>query len=250
MQNPTCTGIRVRTTADAHLIFQAVQMNVFPIIFRRLDREERLRIAPGNVYVWEEWSPSNTMDLGTGERGIERWTDSIRWGTTSVRDDFLFCTEKRTDQNPNGASQSMIRSKQSRPSPKLVKQTYSAFVETSRGRKKWHLVAYYNNETVNQLRTVDDIPQLKNVMVSPGMYQNARMPRTPASASGVSQLIHRRSPQPRPLPPIFHPTNQPPPVSTGSHGNALVPLSYLKMLPPPRRHSVDEKALMSFKFNS
>ena len=54
MQGPTCTGLRVRTVADAHVIFHAVTLKLLPMVTRRLDTEERRRISPGCVYVWEE----------------------------------------------------------------------------------------------------------------------------------------------------------------------------------------------------
>jgi len=57
MQRPTCTDIRVRSIADAQVIFFAVSTNVLPIVSRRLDSEERRCIRSGSVYVWEERGP-------------------------------------------------------------------------------------------------------------------------------------------------------------------------------------------------
>lgn len=77
---------------------------------------------------------------------------------------------------------------------RLVKQTYSVFVETQEGRRKWHLgaywgqcgrpcnlnptiaVAYCSPETGDQLNTVDDFPQLGALrdQIPEGMYQPAR----------------------------------------------------------------------------
>lgn len=89
MQRATCTGLRIRSPADARIIFHAVQLNILPMVTRRLDNEERGMISPGCVYVWEERSPH--ADL-TGVRriyqsrytmiifeqiGIERWTDGM-----------------------------------------------------------------------------------------------------------------------------------------------------------------------------
>lgn len=54
MQQPTCVGLRVRTTADAHVIFHAVHEGLLRMITRRLDTEERRAISSGSVYVWEE----------------------------------------------------------------------------------------------------------------------------------------------------------------------------------------------------
>jgi hypothetical protein len=57
-QQPTCTGLRVRTPSDAHVIFHAVSLNLLPIVSRRLDTEERRGISSGCVYVWEERGPN------------------------------------------------------------------------------------------------------------------------------------------------------------------------------------------------
>jgi hypothetical protein len=57
MQRPTCTDIRVRSVADALVIFFAVSKGIVPIVSRRLDSEERRCIRSGSVYVWEERGP-------------------------------------------------------------------------------------------------------------------------------------------------------------------------------------------------
>lgn len=56
MQVPTCTGIRIRSLSDAHVIFHAVTLGLLPIVSRRLDIEERRYIHSGCVCVWEERS--------------------------------------------------------------------------------------------------------------------------------------------------------------------------------------------------
>jgi len=53
-QRPTCVGLRIRTPADAHVIFHAVHERLLRMVARRLDTEERRAISPGCVYVWEE----------------------------------------------------------------------------------------------------------------------------------------------------------------------------------------------------
>ena len=57
MQRPTCTDIRIRSVADALVIFYAVSKGILPIVSRRLDSEERRCIRSGSVYVWEERGP-------------------------------------------------------------------------------------------------------------------------------------------------------------------------------------------------
>lgn len=54
MQQPTISGLHVRTTSDAFIIFHAVRHEILPMVKRRLDAEERRNITPGDVFVWEE----------------------------------------------------------------------------------------------------------------------------------------------------------------------------------------------------
>ena len=54
MQRATITGIRIRSPADARVIFHSVYLNILPMVTRRLDTEERSLISSGSVYVWEE----------------------------------------------------------------------------------------------------------------------------------------------------------------------------------------------------
>ena len=82
MQQPTCTGIRIRSTADAHKIFAAVQQGKLQMVTRRLDADERLALVSGCVYAWEERGPHTEV---TG-LGIERFTEGRRWGPSRVRD--------------------------------------------------------------------------------------------------------------------------------------------------------------------
>ncbi|KAF8873892.1 Gti1/Pac2 family-domain-containing protein [Infundibulicybe gibba] len=167
MQRPTCTHLRVRTPADAHVIFHAVSLEILPIVSRRLDNEERRAISSGNVYVWEERAPNAEAT----EPGIERWTDSIRWGSSRERDEFLFYNEREpVPPVDSDTTQGPMRDK-------LIKQTHSVFVETSRGRRKWHLIAYFTQESVEHLRTIDDISQLAAIRVPSGKYTNARSAR-------------------------------------------------------------------------
>ncbi|KAJ3882604.1 Gti1/Pac2 family-domain-containing protein [Lentinula edodes] len=185
MQRTTCTDIRIRSPADARVIFHAVLLNLLPMVTRRLDAEERALISPGSVYVWEERGPHGDL---TGV-GIERWTDGIRWGPSRVREGFLFYHEKQDhhflysdeagllNKYPCYTNLTTIyRPSSSNSSSRtiLIKQTYTVFVETSRGQRKWHLIAYFNEESLPHLRTVDDLPHLASLPVPHGKYKSAR----------------------------------------------------------------------------
>ncbi|KAJ3989504.1 Gti1/Pac2 family-domain-containing protein [Lentinula detonsa] len=179
MQRATCTDIRIRSPADARVVFHAVLLNVLPMVTRRLDAEERALISPGSVYVWEERGPHGDL---TGV-GIERWTDGIRWGPSRVREGFLFYHEKQ-DHHFLYSDEArllnnwtiMYRSPPTRNSSRtiLIKQTYTVFVDTIRGQRKWHLIAYFNEDSLPHLRTVDDLPHLASLPVPHGKYKSAR----------------------------------------------------------------------------
>lgn len=44
----------LRDARDAHIVFEAVRLNVLPLITRRLTTVEREQLTSGNVFVWEE----------------------------------------------------------------------------------------------------------------------------------------------------------------------------------------------------
>ena len=112
MQRATITGIRVRSPADARVIFHAVLTGVLPMVTRRLDTEERSLITTGSVYVWEERGPhaeltgvsssaacfvwSAHVDL---QVGIERWTD----GTSSKGPAVTVCPDLFRHRYPLGS---------------------------------------------------------------------------------------------------------------------------------------------------
>ncbi|KAI8993968.1 hypothetical protein BD414DRAFT_268926 [Trametes punicea] len=189
MQLPTCTGIRIRSVSDARIIFHAVTLGILPIVSRRLDIEERRYIHSGCVCVWEE---RNASGEGSSPRlrsfsamqstGIERWTDGRRWGPSRVRDEFLYYQEKLPEFEADEELSALIFGS------RLIKQTYSVFVDTPTGRRKWHLVAYFTGETLEALHTVDDIPELSAIrhIIPPGKYATARLARQRSSRNGDS----------------------------------------------------------------
>ncbi|KAH9929587.1 Gti1/Pac2 family-domain-containing protein [Epithele typhae] len=180
MQLPTFTGLRIRNLADAHIIFHAVSLGILPIVSKRLDIEERRYIHSGCVCVWEE---RNAGPGTSSAAGIERWTDGRRWGPSRVRDEFLYYQEKLPDFEADELLSSLIYGS------RLIKQTYSVYVDTPTGRRKWHLVAYFTGETLERLCTIDDFPELAALRdtIPSGMYTAARMARQrarPDAASG------------------------------------------------------------------
>lgn len=96
------------------------------------------------------------------------------------------------------------------------------------------LVAYFTKDTVDYLRTVDDIPHLACIKVPAGIYKSARSAQRTRRTRATEQPYlgafggNNRHMPPRHVQEIL-----------------LAPLEYLESLPPPCRHPVDEKALIS-----
>ncbi|KAF8199971.1 hypothetical protein K438DRAFT_1822943 [Mycena galopus ATCC 62051] len=189
-QQPTCTNLRIRSVEDAHKIFYAIQRGFLRMVSRRLDLEERAALQTGCVYAWEERSP-NTEITGIG---IERFTEGRRWSASRVRDEFLFYYEKWVpDPNSNNKKEPMGWEQ-------LVKQTYSVWVETEKGKKKWHLTAYFTQSTVDQLGTVDDISTLRHLEVPAGLFTSTRIGKRKNTDSEPQSVARVYAAFPSPLP--------------------------------------------------
>ena len=82
MQQPTLKDVHIRSAADAHKLFYAVQCGKLPKIEKRLDANERAALRPGDVYVWEEKGP-NTDSFSVS---MERFTEGKSWTASRVRE--------------------------------------------------------------------------------------------------------------------------------------------------------------------
>jgi hypothetical protein len=110
------------------------------------------------------------------------------------------------------------------------------------------LVAYFTQDTLDFLRTVDDFHQLASLAVPPGKYKTARSAKNLRSHQQNVDFISPRRHYEGPIALTIsdrsgYQANRLPPQ--GASG-VLAPLAYLQNVPPPRRHPLDEKALMSF----
>ncbi|KDQ55796.1 hypothetical protein JAAARDRAFT_37220 [Jaapia argillacea MUCL 33604] len=167
MQKPTLTNIRIRSTHDAHVIFYAAVTGILPLIIRRLDSDERQALRSGCAYAWEERAPQTDVS----GLGIERFTEGRKWSASRVRDEFLFYYE-RWDQPADN------RDGRSAPEPPrdwdaMVKQSYSAFINYApKGIRKMHLTAYFTQRTIDDLCTIDDIPEIRDLQVPEGFIQH------------------------------------------------------------------------------
>ncbi|KAH9083922.1 Gti1/Pac2 family-domain-containing protein [Lactarius deliciosus] len=269
--NTLLSEIRVRSVSDALVIFYAVSKGILPIVSRRLDSEERRGIRSGSVYVWEERGP----DAEATGLGIERWTDGIRWGPSRVRDEFLFYSERELDMELDVIGQPLHLppgSYYGRPRERLIKQTYSVYVNLAgRGRRKWHLIAYFTQETIDNLYTIDDFSELTGLQVPPGKFRSARCvkgrPKDTSENGGSFTSHHPRSPKyaPYPTSAVQPPSPLDPPAwpkavhefahgklghsrfsSTSDGAKVLAPLAFLETTHIPKRHPIDDRALRSF----
>ncbi|KIP06903.1 hypothetical protein PHLGIDRAFT_106445 [Phlebiopsis gigantea 11061_1 CR5-6] len=171
----------LRDARDAHIVFEAVRLNILPLITRRLTTIEREQLISGNVFVWEEAEHK--------QGGLERWTDGRRWSQSRMRGDYLFYEEKieitaeerdakaarraRRTLDPFSCQPAPVR-RQDRPSKPdgLTKQTYSIQVQGSsyESPKKWHIVAYFSGDDYTRLPVVDNYEYLRNIRIPDGVF--------------------------------------------------------------------------------
>jgi hypothetical protein len=98
-QTPACHCL-LKSPSDAIYILEAVRQGLLPRCSRRLTGNERSRIGPGSVWVWEEGEIGSFEPRGDGVEGgggwlthvliqteetnMRRWTDGRRWGASRV----------------------------------------------------------------------------------------------------------------------------------------------------------------------
>ncbi|KAF9793209.1 hypothetical protein BJ322DRAFT_1016786 [Thelephora terrestris] len=221
-QSPTCSGVKIRSVHDAQVILYACHIGRLEMIKTRLDSADRHALASGNVYAWEERSP-RADPMGSG---IERFTEGKRWTASRLRDDFLFYYEKYLHLSEH--DQKIVSPP--RDWDPFVKQTYSAWVNTENGNRKWHLTAYYTQRTEDRLGTIDDISALRDIVVPPGYFLSNADIRSnkPVDVPHTTQRAYNPLHQtPRPLHNTPSPDlpNQPSPHSSASSVFSHAPTS-------------------------
>ncbi|KAI0358641.1 hypothetical protein OH77DRAFT_1518636 [Trametes cingulata] len=203
MQRPTLTNVHIRSAADAHKLFYAVQLGLLPKIEKRLDANERAALRPGDVYVWEEKGPN----ADSFSVSMERFTEGKSWTASRVREvrrtvpspflfaltpgsrgaqDFLmyFESPRKGKGNARTSENQVVRPGEQ---DLYIKLTYSVIredvKEASQSKDaadklkkppKWHMNAYFTKLTEGQLRTIDDIPMLRDLVVPDGIFSSAR----------------------------------------------------------------------------
>ncbi|RPD52826.1 hypothetical protein L227DRAFT_568337 [Lentinus tigrinus ALCF2SS1-6] len=270
-QTPTITSMRIRSVRDAEIILHAVALGLLPMVVHRLADEERLALRPGCIYVWEERS-SNPLEA-TGQE-IQRFTEGRSWGPSRARDNFLIYYEK---DSPSRSS--ILHRNNVRTAPQLIKQTYSVFIDYPKNSRKWHLNAYYTQDSLESLHTIDDIPVLTRIEVPRNRYVCARnngarrngrqiggsaepilpplmyndVALTPSSSSSTEGDSPTYPVPPLPPVPLSSPQVPIPPVAPLPAGytltdRRLAPLEYLQNCSPKARDPADDEALRQFQY--
>ncbi|KAJ2549398.1 Global transcription regulator sge1 [Coemansia sp. RSA 1933] len=92
----TVTGLKVESTRDALLVFEACRQGVLPRITRRLNEAEKQLIGDGTVIVFDE-----------REAGMKRWTDGKLWTPSRILGNFLTYREldKKLPPNQHGMAE-------------------------------------------------------------------------------------------------------------------------------------------------
>ncbi|KAF8156114.1 hypothetical protein B0H34DRAFT_716235 [Crassisporium funariophilum] len=190
MRRATHEALRLRDAHDAHVLFEAVRQGFLRPIARRLTQmEERLLIRPGAIFVWfENKDLKSWKDGRVWERGCEQ-KPYVLWRTSTTK-----CRSVHKQRIDGGESSSSALSHQHRAAnhhPKLVKQTYSAWVTVKPGTEpqKWNLTAYFTSAELLCLPTIDHDIDLRTIIVPPGIYRSANI-RGRASGSGGGSKPH------------------------------------------------------------
>ncbi|KAG6879656.1 hypothetical protein C0992_000098 [Termitomyces sp. T32_za158] len=140
-------------------------------------------------------------------------------------------------------------------------------------------LAYFTEESIESLLSVDDIPHLADLVVPSGKYKSARsvksrpdhvlnngsdapefsrleyIPYTPRpvslSPSRVEDAPYSHTKQTEPLPRTRYRSarNSRSVASDEFPADSLAPLEYLQNMAPLRRHPIDEKALQQLHYS-
>jgi len=132
-------------------------------------------------------------------------------------------------------------------------------------------VGYFTQETIDNLYTIDDFPELASLQVPPGKFRSARCvkgrPKDTSENAGPYSSNQARSPKYAPYLASngHHPSPLDPPAwpkaphdlthgklgssrfsSTPDGAQVLAPLAFLETTHIPKRHPIDDRALRSF----
>ncbi|KZT61832.1 hypothetical protein CALCODRAFT_406823, partial [Calocera cornea HHB12733] len=173
----------VRNSHDAHVIMEAVRMDLLPLVNRRLTPAQRKELGQnGSVFVWERVEGHPLC--------IKRWDDSLRWRPGLNINPFEIFEERgdlvnqdrknaktRPDRNlgrPKGTSYLRPSRRPDVPikTNGMTRQVYTADVQaaTDLAPRRWHLVCYYRKSELDMVPTIEQDRTLARVRVPAGVY--------------------------------------------------------------------------------
>ncbi|KAJ2331341.1 Global transcription regulator sge1, partial [Coemansia sp. RSA 2681] len=178
----TVTGLKVTSTRDAMMIFEACRQGILPRVVRRLQDNEKKQIDAGTIVVFDE-----------REAKMKRWTDGRLWTPSRIVNNFLLYRELQEKIQPGQEGAAEVNrwtrnTRSRRPGsygsskgvfvPKehgLIKRTISLSVpdneaEYLQSQGPWrapsrvhqqHLISYSYAEGEAQLPAPDDMEELQ-----------------------------------------------------------------------------------------
>ncbi|KAF8174511.1 hypothetical protein K438DRAFT_118998 [Mycena galopus ATCC 62051] len=156
----TCAKLRIGSVEDAPKIIITVRKGMLPTALPEVDHTA---MRSGHVYSRGERC-LNTEITGAG---VERFPDESGWSAPRRQDGFLLSDEEWVPNSFHG-------SVPVRWQP-FIKQSYSVWVETEKGKTKWHLIESFSPVSADQLGTVNDIAGVRDLEVPSGVFTNVNI---------------------------------------------------------------------------
>ncbi|KAF8215512.1 hypothetical protein K438DRAFT_1561057 [Mycena galopus ATCC 62051] len=164
----TCATLRIGSVEDAPKIIITVRKGMLPTAPPEVDHTAR---CSGHVYSRGERC-LNTEITGAG---VERFPDESGWSAPRRQDGFLLSDEEWVPNSFHGFHSCVNRSSVPVRWQPFIKQSYSVWVETEKGKTKWHLIEYFSPVSADQLGTVNDIAGVRDLEVPSGVFTNANI---------------------------------------------------------------------------
>ncbi|KAF8132135.1 hypothetical protein K438DRAFT_832811 [Mycena galopus ATCC 62051] len=154
----TCAKLRIGSVEDASKIIITVRKGMLSTTLPEVNHT-----AMRSGHVWGERC-LNTEITGAG---VKRFPDESGWSAPRRQDGFLLSDGGWVPNSFHG-------SVPVRWQP-FIKQSYSVWVETEKGKTKWHLIKYFSPVSADQLGTVNDIAGVRDLEVPSGVFTNANI---------------------------------------------------------------------------
>ncbi|KAJ2850526.1 Gluconate transport-inducing protein [Coemansia brasiliensis] len=167
----------IASADDALLLFEACRLGILKRRKYRLCESERINLASGSVYVWDE-----------KEAGVRRWTDGKRWSPSRVSGFFLVYLELESRKQASNLSHMQRSDSSDIPLENgLIKKTLSLFTTQN---SKLHMVCYYRKSDVDsgRLTSPSQDPRLCKISIPRSLYPDI-----------MPEITRTNTPRPLPL---------------------------------------------------